>query len=522
MSMNKMHLFAAVVSLAFAGAANAQVTENVTVGSWGPQTAQSTYQYSGYVLMTVSGTWNPFGLEVNPNITAFDCFYYFGNDPGSPNYNMELSLSDSTYFGTAPITTATATGIMPYDGNFPAYTTSHTYTFIVDTQVSTPSTLYFGVDDSYYPDNTGSLNVQITQLQSAPATNTPTQTPSATPTTTPTPTNTPTQTPTITQTPTVTPTLTPTNTPTPTTTPTPTNTPTSTPRQTPTSTPTSTATQTPTNTPTTTPTVTPTGTPTATATAVLDHFACYTVAADRAPRGQPPFPEFTPQLGVVLEDAFSTSTPGDLHEVDVKKAADECNPANVNDGDPSAPTHATHLEAYAITLSRTDPKQPKFVSSVHTIDNQLGTLKLKATGIVSLLVPSAETLGTGGATPLGGTSVDSFKCYKVSVAKASRGQPPYPTFTPSTVTVTDQLGTLRQYMLSKPTKLCLPADVDGAAPMAPTHSGHLVCYAAQLTKTEPAQPKFTPTPLSTNNLFGNEVLKALKPVELCVPSTRLD
>ena len=186
-------------------------------------------------------------------------------------------------------------------------------------------------------------------------------------------------------------------TPTPTITNTPTQTPTSTPTRTPTATPTQTPTTTPTSTPTQTATSTLTNTPTLTPTPVLDHFACYKVAADRAPSGQTPFPKFTPRLGVVVEDAFSTPTPGDLHEVDAKADADECNPANVNGGDPAAPTHATHLEAYAITLSRTDPKQPKFVSSVHTIDNQLGTLKLKATGIASLLVPSAETLGTGGA-----------------------------------------------------------------------------------------------------------------------------
>jgi hypothetical protein len=87
------------------------------------------------------------------------------------------------------------------------------------------------------------------------------------------------------------------NTPTPTNTPTstPTSTPTNTPTQRPTSTPNTTPTNTPTGTPTQTPTVRPTGTPTATATAPLDHFECYTVARAVAPKGQPPFPRFTPR-----------------------------------------------------------------------------------------------------------------------------------------------------------------------------------------------------------------------------------
>jgi hypothetical protein len=68
---------------------------------------------------------------------------------------------------TDGITPATATSIAPYDGIYPAYTTSHTYTFITDIPGSTPSKLYFGVGDSYYPDNTGSLDVHITQLEEA-------------------------------------------------------------------------------------------------------------------------------------------------------------------------------------------------------------------------------------------------------------------------------------------------------------------------------------------------------------------
>ncbi len=375
-----------------------------------------------------------------------------------------------------------------------------------------------------------------TQTPTRTPTNTPTQTPTVTPTATPTqtptqtPTNTPTQTPTLTNTPTNTLTLTPTLTQSPTLTPTetptrtvrPTMSQTATPTTTPTDTPTVTATETVTDTPTETgtPTDTPTGTPTPTATAPLDNFQCYKVVAAKAPAGQTPFPKFTPRSGVVVVDAFSTSLPADQHKVDLKKAVDVCNPADVRGGDASAPGHAAHFEAYGITLSKTTPAQPKFTKSVQTIENTLGTLKLNVTGIASVMEPSAAALGTGGVASLGGTSLDHFKCYKVSVARAAARQTPYPKFTPTTVTMLDQLGGPRQLTVTKPTKLCLPADQNLEDPTAPTDPQHLVCYAVKLSRTTPAQAKFTPTPLSTNNEFGSEVLRATKLDELCVPSQR--
>jgi hypothetical protein len=174
MSIKQIYLFVAVAGLTFAVVANAQTniidgityvpvtpTETITVPPTGPTTAESKYQYSGYILMTVSGYWNPFGTEINPELGCYDCFYFFGNAPGSTNYNLAPDL----YFGTSP----GATAVVPYDGNISPYTTSHSYTFIANTLASFPSYLYFGVGDSYYPDNTGSLTAQITQLQPVPS-----------------------------------------------------------------------------------------------------------------------------------------------------------------------------------------------------------------------------------------------------------------------------------------------------------------------------------------------------------------
>lgn len=170
--MNTLQLFVAAACLAMANVANGQSyvingtiymatnpIESVKVGPGGLQTAESSYQYSGYVLVSGSGSW----IYAADGNARNDLLYYFNNnDSGIPHL---LPM----FFGTAPINSVNATAIQPYDGNYPDYNPSHAYTFIVNIQVSTPSNLFFGVGDSYYPDNRGSLNVEITQLQPAPS-----------------------------------------------------------------------------------------------------------------------------------------------------------------------------------------------------------------------------------------------------------------------------------------------------------------------------------------------------------------
>jgi hypothetical protein len=134
-------------------------------------------------------------------------------------------------------------------------------------------------------------------------------------------------------------------------------------------------------------------------------------------------------------------------------------------------------------------------------------------------VPSAKALGSGGAPALGAITVDHFTCYKAKVAKAKKGAPPFPVFTKTSVTLTDQFGGPLVYDLKKPTRVCLPADKNGESPGAEDHPDWLVCYAAKLAKREPPQPKFLAQTVSTSNQFGPEVLDAKKLEELCVPSS---
>jgi hypothetical protein len=253
----------------------------------------------------------------------------------------------------------------------------------------------------------------------------------------------------------------------------------------------------------------------------LDHFVCYKTAAAKAPKGTAPFPKFAP-TSVTAVDARSTTDPSDQHRLDLKKPFVVCNPADTNGEDPTSPTHAVHLAGYAAKISKTVPKQPKPVKTVVGITNQIGPLQLQVKAPDRLLVPTAKALGSGGTPDLGATSVDHFKCYRAKVAKAKKGETPFPVFTKTSVTLTDQFGGPRIYDLKKPTRLCLPANKNDENPAAPAHPDRLVCYAAKLAKQKPKQPKFIAQVVSTANQFGPEVLRAKKLEELCVPSSEIE
>ncbi len=241
-----------------------------------------------------------------------------------------------------------------------------------------------------------------------------------------------------------------------------------------------------------------------------DHYLCYAARALRAPRGTPPFPKFSAQAGVVVDDQLAHRL------IDLAKPLRLCNPADKNGEGVTDP--ATHLEAYQAKLTRTAPRQARPGARVDQIHNQLGTLKLKVTALDGFLGPAAAVKGTGGIGPLVNPGAPHFQCYKAAIAKAPRGSTPFPTFTPRTISVVDDFGTF-SVVLVKPTRLCNPADKNGEDPSAPASPGHLVCYAAKLPSETPrALRDLVKQSVSTHTQFGPEVLRTTKLTELCVPS----
>jgi hypothetical protein len=186
---NKSIIAVSTLAMLVAGVANARVyiidgnsyvptasTENVTVGSWGTQTAQSANQYSGAILISGSGTYY-FGIDSAYN----DMLYFFNSSSGyysGPNDGLRFNttlMSQTSYnyllngFATAPIDPSLGVNdVTMHLGNLPSYSVTHTYDLVVNLGETSPTTLYFGVGDSYYGDNSGSLYLQITQLQAVP------------------------------------------------------------------------------------------------------------------------------------------------------------------------------------------------------------------------------------------------------------------------------------------------------------------------------------------------------------------
>lgn len=104
----------------------------------------------------------------------------------------------------------------------------------------------------------------------------------------------------------------------------------------------------------------------------LDHFKCYRVRGARFRR-----------KGVTVETQFGPET------VDIKQPRHLCAPADKNDEDPDADTHALHLMCYQV---RAEPQRPRGVFTL----NQFGPDAYDIFGLRELCVPSFKNPGTCG------------------------------------------------------------------------------------------------------------------------------
>jgi hypothetical protein len=134
----------------------------------------TTNPYSGYVLLTVSGTGQTAGANYS------DAFYFVSGayaagtplSEESPYYELDITQGASLAYNSADA----APNLIVYDGAtssavspvyVPAYQASDSYTFAINTALISGgggNHLYFGVNDGVYADNSGSFNVTVTQL----------------------------------------------------------------------------------------------------------------------------------------------------------------------------------------------------------------------------------------------------------------------------------------------------------------------------------------------------------------------
>jgi hypothetical protein len=195
--------------------------------------------------------------------------------------------------------------------------------------------------------------------------------------------------------------------------------------------------------------------------------------------------------GVSLADQFGTRT---VTVGDVKRI---CNPANVNNEDPTAPNDPDHLVAY--DLSNINPPFQTVPNQV--VSNEFGTITVDVVMPQLLLLPSAKSL-SGPPPPLGDDSFDHFLCYQTRGGQTQVNN----------VHIDDEFGTII-VDVKQPVRLCVPVDKNGEGIPDPT--AYLMCYQVRIDSSS----AFTPAgQVIVNNQFGPDGFQSYKTTELCIPS----
>lgn len=229
---------------------------------------------------------------------------------------------------------------------------------------------------------------------------------------------------------------------------------------------------------------------------------------------------FAKGLRVSLADRFETGT------FDVQKPVNLGTPASPNGQ--AAGDLETHLKAYQITLTKTEPRQSPHTKRTRLLLRNVfhptgSEIALDTQKPDRLLVPTARSLSGPVPPPSPAThAVDHYKCYAVKPTPKTAKFVVIPG-----VSIDGPFATpARRYDLKKPSRLCVPVEVGavpgGFAEPIENPNASLLCYQAALAKTVPAQPKHEPVVgIFLGNRFGRERVDTTREDELCVPSLLL-
>jgi hypothetical protein len=216
---------------------------------------------------------------------------------------------------------------------------------------------------------------------------------------------------------------------------------------------------------------------------------------------------FTPPSPVTLTDPSNMSAVFDVKRPELLYPPANKNGEGVADED-------THLEAYSLKLTKTDPPQPKPPGrkNVH-LQNQFGDIVVDVGRPNRLLVPTAKNL-TGPADLPGPNSMDHYRCNTVKIPKGT-------TFTPILgVLIDDQFidDPGKKFDLKKLLRLCTPVKKNDEA-LINNPDTHLLCYQAKVSENE---PKHEPRKgVHLHNQFGQEQIDTVREAEFCVPTTEV-
>lgn len=230
-----------------------------------------------------------------------------------------------------------------------------------------------------------------------------------------------------------------------------------------------------------------------------DSFLCYLAGSAKNKK-------LTPISGarVDVRDRF-----GDQRFV-MRRLAALCNPAGI-EGSPISHGNV-HLVGITIKKEKAAPKPVPFALGVN---DRFGTRTLELTGPAAVLDVTPAQPGSNAPADFNddptksAVEINRFKCYAAVVPK---GAPKF--VAPAAPTVVDEAFPAGQtFLVKKPTRVCLPADVEGATPGAETRDTLLVCYAVKL----PQGAKFLRQTVGTRSRsVGVRIVGRRKPGELCV------
>jgi hypothetical protein len=121
--------------------------------------------YQGYVLIHVTGEGISYGAGT-PN----DAFYIYGNQFSPPTNGHDGGYYQLAFSTTQLMAFDVGDSILHHTVNSqpPPYNPNHDYTVLVNTGLSAPGQLHFGVSDGGFDGNSGAYTITVTQLTAAP------------------------------------------------------------------------------------------------------------------------------------------------------------------------------------------------------------------------------------------------------------------------------------------------------------------------------------------------------------------
>jgi hypothetical protein len=143
----------------FAVSARTARAETLTATFTQPDGGMTVDTYQGLVQLHVTGVGQSYANVFN------DAFYLYTNQWSGIQHGWDGGFYQLA-FGTSPLPIFdlgnNADNFLV--GPLPDYNPAHDYTFILNTGLSSPGHLHFGVSDGGYSDNTGAFTITVTQL----------------------------------------------------------------------------------------------------------------------------------------------------------------------------------------------------------------------------------------------------------------------------------------------------------------------------------------------------------------------